>query len=134
MSNYNPDEIPAERDSALLRQELEEAHKTIRTLLRQLDKDQVRHHETTRAYNLTVANIMDMTRENTALARERDEWRARAEGQPSVFDTKLPFPHLSPEEAAVIRKAMARLYEAGAGQDPERLKLWNALLKPIEPE
>jgi hypothetical protein len=76
---------------------------------------------------------LDMTHENIALARERDEWRARAEGQPSVFDTKLPFPHVTPEEAAVIRKAMARLYEASAGQDPERLKLWNTLLKPLDP-
>ena len=131
MSNCELEGAPAERDSVKLRRELEEAHKTIRSLLRQLDKDQVRHHETTRAYNMTVANIMDMTRENTALARERDEWRARAEGQPSVFDVNLPFPRLTAEEAAAIRKAMARLYRGDPNKDPERLKLWNALLEPL---
>jgi len=59
-----------EADAAWLQNELGEAHKTIRSLLRQLSKEQQRHAETARAYNMTVANLVEVTRENNALERD----------------------------------------------------------------
>src|SRR5689334_22236422 len=77
-----PDREPAialDPDVVLLQRELSEAHKTIRTLLRQLSKQQERHAETVRAYDKTVANLVEAGRESTVLEQERDMWRARAE-------------------------------------------------------
>src|SRR5215211_3481977 len=76
---------PYDPDVAWLQHELSEAHKTIRTLLRQLSKEQQRHAETVRAYDKTVANLVEAGRENAALERERNMWRARAE------DSAMPF-------------------------------------------
>lgn len=122
----------AEGDIAWLRDQLAEAHKTIRGLLRQLSKEQARHSETTRAYNLTIANLMEATRENVQTARERDEWKARAESGPySVSLGDLPV-QLSADEVGAIRKAMARLHHPDVGGDSERMKHWNAILDPLE--
>lgn len=124
--------IGLEGDASWLQQELHEAHKTIRSLLRQLSKEQERHAETARAYNLTVANLVEATRENAMLARERDMWRVRAERntRPFVFgDMTL---ELTPAEISSIRKAMARLHHPDVGGDPERMKCWNAILDPLE--
>jgi hypothetical protein len=120
-------------DIELLRHELEEAHKTVRTLLRQLGKEQTRHHEIARAYNMTVANLAEVSREHALLARDRDQWRARAEGRPLVvLDPRSPFPPLSNDEVRAIRKAIARLHHPDLGGDAERMKLWNAILDPLE--
>ncbi|MFQ3633243.1 hypothetical protein [Roseiflexus sp.] len=126
---------PATIDSAWLLSELKEAHQTIRTLLRQLSKEQGRHAEIARAYNKTVANLVEITRENAALERERDMWKARAESamreQESIRIGNIPFT-LTAAEISAIRKAMARLHHPDAGGDAERMKLWNAALDPLE--
>lgn len=126
---------PATVDPAWLLRELDEAHQTIRTLLRQLSKEQGRHAEIARAYNKTVANLMEITRENAALERERDMWRARAENtiheHPSMKIGAMPF-SLTAAEISAIRKAMARLHHPDTGGDAERMKLWNAALDPLE--
>jgi septal ring factor EnvC (AmiA/AmiB activator) len=119
----------AEHDVAWLRNELDEAHKTIRSLLRQISKEQARHSEIARAYNKTVANLMEITRENAQLERERDQWRARAEHIPTA---SLPLGvdslDLTSAEVSAIRKAMARLHHPDQGGDGERMKIWNAVL------
>lgn len=121
------DELP----QSGLHRELEEAHKEIRNLLRQLSKEQSRHHEISRAYNLTVSNLMEMTRENVALERECQEWRARVEQAPVyAFDPRSPFPKLSAAEVGAIRKAIARLH--GADGDVSRLQAWNAFLDALD--
>jgi hypothetical protein len=122
----------AEHDVAVLRRELDEAHKTIRTLLRQIDKEQARHAEIARAYNKTVANLMEITRENAQLERERDEFRARAEGTALPFRIGGAMIELTPAEVGAIRKAMARLHHPDTGGDIERMKAWNAALDPLE--
>lgn len=127
MTDHNTD-----YDLTWLQGQVAESHKTIRSLLRQLSKEQARHAETTRAYNLTVANLTEAARENRQIARERDEWKSRAErgsGRVSLGDIPL---QLSPEEVSAIRKAIARLHHPDLGGDPERMKLWNAILDPLE--
>ncbi|MBK9710173.1 MAG: hypothetical protein IPO81_02380 [Kouleothrix sp.] len=124
--------LAAEPD--LLQHELDEAHKTIHQLLRQMRKEQARYSEINRAYNKTVANLMETTRENAALERERDMWRARAErvAVPAPFSIGGLTLDLTPDEVSAIRKAMARLHHPDAGGDAERMKAWNAALDPLE--
>ena len=134
MMDYDPGRSsppPIDGELDWLQQELSEAHKTIRSLLRQLSKEQARHTETARAYNLTVANLVEATRENTLLEQECDMWRARAEGRHAPF--AIGTLALTNEEIGAIRKAMARLHHPDAGGDAERMKLWNATLDPLEP-
>ena len=133
MSQPNPERASQyDPDVAWLQQELSEAHKTIRTLLRQLDKEQRRHAETVRAYDKTVANLVEAGRENTALERERNMWRSRAEGGAMPFKIGGLTLELTPAEVSAIRKAMARLHHPDAGGDLERMKAWNAALDPLE--
>ncbi len=113
-----------------IQQELSEAHKTIRSLLRQLSKEQTRHAETSRAYNLTVANLVEATRQNASLIHERDMWQSRAQGRHTAFTLGTLTP--TPEEIGAIRKAMARLHHPDTGGDAERMKLWNATLDPLD--
>jgi chromosome segregation ATPase len=122
----------AEHDTSLAQRELDEAHKTIRTLLRQIDKEQARHAEISRAFNKTVANLMEITRENAQLERERDMWRARAEGTSLPFSVGGTTLELTPAEVSAIRKAMARLHHPDTGGDIERMKAWNAALDPLD--
>lgn len=112
--------------------ELDEALKTIRTLQRQIDKEQARYEEIARAYNLTVANLVSITHENQSLERERDMWRARAQGTAVPFTFGNSTISLSPDEIGAIRKAMARLHHPDTGGDSERLKMWNATLDALE--
>jgi hypothetical protein len=121
-----------EADAGWLQNELTEAHKTIRSLLRQLSKEQQRHAETSRAYSMTVANLVEAGRENTLLSRERDMWKARAEGALTPFQIGGLTIDLTPAEVSAIRKAMARLHHPDAGGDAERMKAWNAALDPLE--
>jgi len=133
MANLDPDPPPqplSDSDLAWLQKELEEAHRTIRSLLRQLSKEQTRHAETARAYNLTVANLVEATRQSAQLEHDRDMWKARAEGQGVPFTAGTLT--LTPAEISAIRKAMARLHHPDAGGDIERMKLWNATLDPLE--
>lgn len=132
MSEAEFTESNAEDNTVWLQQQLAESHKTIRTLLRQISKEQARHTEATRAYNLTVANLKEATRESAVVARERDEWRSRAEYAPyaeSLADLPLT---LTVNEVRAIRKAMARLHDLDLGGNPERMKQWNAVLDPLE--
>ena len=116
----------------LLQRELSEAHKTIRTLLRQLSKQQERHAETVRAYDKTVANLVEAGRESTVLEQERDMWRARAECATMPFKIGGLTLELTPDEVRAIRKAMARLHHPDHGGDLERMKAWNSALDPLE--
>ena len=122
-----------EGDSSWAQRELDEAHRTIRSLLRQLDKEQARYKEISRAYNLTVANLVEITHENNALERERDMWKARAERAPAAITINDTLPALTAVEVGAIRKAMARLHHPDTGGDSERLKAWNAALDALEP-
>lgn len=124
--------VGSESDLAWLQRELEEAHKTIRSLLRQISKEQARQAEIARAYTLTVSNLMEVTRENTALSRERDMWKARAERTTAPFTIGGITLELTAEEVSAIRKAVARLHHPDLGGDAERLKAWNAALDPLE--
>jgi hypothetical protein len=121
-----------EGDTAWLQHELDEAHKTIRSLLRQIDKEQARYQEILRAYNLTVANLVTITHENNALERERDMWRARAQSIPVPFQLGSDTLTLTPTEISAIRKAIARLHHPDMGGDSDRLKAWNAALDTLE--
>ncbi|MBK9715280.1 MAG: hypothetical protein IPO81_28920 [Kouleothrix sp.] len=134
MTNGDLGRMTAANDTDLswLQKELDEAHKTIRSLLRQLSKEQQRHAETARAYSMTVANLVEITRENTALERERDMWRTRAEGSLTPITIGGLTLELTPAEVGAIRKAMARLHHPDAGGDAERMKAWNAALDPLE--
>lgn len=119
-----------------LQSELAEAHGTIRTLLRQIKKEQDRHAEISRAYTKTVANLVEAMRENTALNRECDLLRGQLEGKQLEGDEEAQLRgldlHLSLPEVGAIRKAMARLHHPDAGGDSDRMKLWNAVLDRLE--
>lgn len=133
MLEPNPERTsPYDPDVAWLQRELSEAHKTIRTLLRQLNKEQQRHAETVRAHDKTVANLVEAGRENTALERDRDMWRSRAEGATMPFKIGGLTLELTPAEVSAIRKAMARLHHPDTGGDVERMKAWNAALDPLD--
>jgi hypothetical protein len=122
----------SEVDVTWLQRELTEAQKNMRTLLRQISKEQARNAELVRAYNLTVANLMEITRENTMLTRERDLWKSRAERGDRPFTFGNDTIELTPAEASAIRKAMARLHHPDLGGNAERMKVWNTLLDPFE--
>jgi hypothetical protein len=116
-----------------LQSELAEAHATIRSLMRQIKKEQDRHAEISRAYTKTVANLVEAMRENTTLARECELLRAQINsgaGAPPLLDGLELAP--TPPEIGAIRKAMARLHHPDAGGDTERMKTWNAALDRLE--
>ncbi|HNP85637.1 MAG: hypothetical protein JST60_18230 [Chloroflexi bacterium SZAS-1] len=127
---YQPPPIPD--DPVTLQNELHEAHETIHRLLRQISKEQSRCAEVARAYNKTVANLMEITRENAVLEHERDQWKARVESAAAPFRMGSITIDLTPDEVSAIRKAMARLHHPDAGGDAERMKTWNAALDPLE--
>jgi hypothetical protein len=99
---YRPAPIPNE--PALVKHELEEAHATIHRLLRQISKEQARWSEVVRAYNKTVASLMEITRENAAIEHDRDLWKARAEGAAVPFNIGGMSIELTPAEVGAIRK------------------------------
>ena len=121
-----------ETDPNWLQHELAEAHATIRRLLRQISKEQSRYDEIARAYNKTVANLMEITRENAMLEHDRDMWKARADGATAPISLGGLTLDLTSAEVSAIRKAMARLHHPDAGGDSERMKAWNAALDPLE--
>lgn len=121
-----------ETDPSWLQHELAEAHATIRRLLRQISKEQSRYDEIARAYNKTVANLMEITRENAMLEHDRDMWKARADGATAPISLGGLTLDLTSAEVSAIRKAMARLHHPDAGGDSERMKAWNAALDPLE--
>lgn len=122
----------SDADPTWLQGQLQEAQKTIRALLRQLSKEQERHAEMARAYNLTVANLVEATRENTLLSRELDQLRAHLDQSSLPFTIGGSTLDVTSAEVGAIRKAMARLHHPDVGGDPERMKMWNAVLDPLE--
>lgn len=117
------DAVPHEQD---------EAQRTIRTLMRQISKEQARYNTLSRSYAQTVANLEAANRENFELERDRDMWKGRAEGKPPL-GSALPIPmELTAAEVSAIRKAMARLHHPDAGGDQERMQIWNATLDALE--
>jgi hypothetical protein len=116
----------------LLQRELDEAHKTIRSLLRQLTKEQQRHSELVRAYNLTVGNLMETTRRNAELERERERLRSQLARQRQPITLNGVLLELTLPEIGAIRRAMARLHHPDTGGDSERLRVWNVTLDELE--
>jgi hypothetical protein len=115
-----------------LQHELDEARKTIRSLQRQLVKEQARYNELARAYALTVANLVEATSENMSLERDRNLWKTRAEGTAVPFKLGAGTLDLTLDEVRAMRKAMARLHHPDTGGDSERMKAWNAVLDLLE--
>ena len=132
MSNHeNTQHTPDDGELQALQRELAEAHKTIRTLLKQLSKAQERQHETTRAHKMTVANLIEMTRHQSDLIRERESWRDLAEQDHTHVRLGGDRPDLTVDEARAIHRAITRLHHSEGG-DTARLKLWDALLEAVE--
>lgn len=128
-----------ECDYDFIVQELKEAHRQNRQLMRQLKKAQEATNEALRAHAKMVRTLTETMRQNTVLATECDMWRQRAEKASAayeqfVFETNIiqGVEHLTVAEARAIRKAMARLHHPDSGGDPERMKAWNSLLDRVE--
>ena len=135
MSVFDRSKYPieiTETDPSWLQHELAEAHATIRRLLRQISKEQSRYDEIARAYNKTVSNLMEITRENALLEHDRDVWKARCESSSAPISLGGLTLDLTTAEVSAIRKAMARLHHPDAGGDVERMKAWNAALDPLD--
>lgn len=119
-------------DPIQLQRELDEAMRTIRTLQRQIGKEQARYNVLAQSYTKTVANLEASNRENFELERDRDMWKARAEGTTLPNNTlNIPL-DLTPTEVSAIRKTMARLHHPDIGGDQERMQMWNAALDALE--
>lgn len=142
-----PEDLPptiegfTQREYELLRRELSEAHAQNRTLRRQLDKANVAVTEAQRAHAKMVTTLTETMRENTSLAHELEQLRARCarleaglgpeEGMGPRIDVSALAGQISEDEINAIRKAMARLHHPDLGGDPERMKAWNAALDRI---
>lgn len=115
----------------LLRREIDDAHRTIRALMRRLADEQDQQVKTKHAYEQMKSNIMEMNREFVAVERERDMWRQRAEQHGNVEWPDM-LPQLTPDEISAIRRAMARLHHPDHGGDSERMKEWNKILDRLD--
>ncbi len=117
-----------ENDASLLQRELEEAHNTIRNLLRQIQREQGQCGELSRVYNEAVTKLVAITRSNAELEHDRDQWRQRVE---KTNTAPIPL-DITSVEARAIRKAIARLHHPDMGGDAERMKVWNSVLDQLE--
>lgn len=122
------DEEIIEGDPAMLQHELEEAEQTIRSLTRQVSREHTLCTQVATSYNRVVAELVQVSRANAEIERERDMWRQKAE-RGGEHAGKL---NLTPAEVRAIRKAIARLHHPDTGGDAERMKLWNAVLDQLE--
>lgn len=123
----------ADRDRAWLERELTDIQKANRELRRLLEKTQQQLAETSRAYNKTVENMLAIIRENNELTMECERLRWNAHHPHVQFHAGFHnLPRINPEEASVIRKAMARLHHPDVGGDTQRMQYWNAVLDAIE--
>lgn len=123
----------AHRDRAWLERELATLNESLRQLRRQLTKTEQQLAETTRAYNKTVANMVEIVRENLTLNVECDRLRMQAQRLGYVTTAgATALPDLTPDEVRAIRKAMARLHHPDVGGNVQRMQLWNAILDAIE--
>ena len=123
------DEPGRQRTIDELQRELEEARSAVRRLTRELGKEQARHAQTTDAYNKTVANMVAIVQENLALSSELE--RLKRQQREASFTYGLSIIPL-PQEARLIRKAMARLHHPDIGGDEQRMKAWNIVLDKFE--
>lgn len=114
-----------------LQRQLDEAQASIRRLTRELAKEQARHAETTEAYTKTVTNMVSVARENALLSHEIERLKRMARPSQSFDLGGLPL-DVTPTEAKVIRKAMARLHHPDVGGDEQRMKVWNAVLDQLD--
>lgn len=131
-SNNSSTRLWQEPENAeLLRREIDDAHRTIRALMRRLADEQEQQVKTKHAYEQMKANIMEMNREFATVERERDMWRQRAEQQ-GVLEWHEAMPNLTPDEISAIRRAMARLHHPDQGGDSERMKEWNKVLDRLD--
>jgi hypothetical protein len=110
----------------LLKHEINEAHRTIRVLMRRITSEQEQQAKTQHAYEQMKQNIIEMNREYAVVEREREMWRMRAEQSGIHWNDQLP--HLDDAEINAIRRAMARLHHPDHGGDSNRMKQWNKLL------
>ncbi len=115
-----------------LQRELTRARTTISALHQEITETTARHVELTRAYQLTVANLVKTTKACAALVHERERWRAQAEARPATASFTSELLILSSVEIAAMRKAMARLHHPDTGGNAERMKMWNAVLDALE--
>jgi hypothetical protein len=115
----------------LLRREIDDAHRTIRALMRRLADEQEQQVKTKHAYEQMKSNIMEMNREFAMIERERDMWRQRAEHH-GAFEWTDVFPQLTSDEISAIRRAMARLHHPDQGGDSNRMKEWNKILDKLD--
>jgi len=110
----------------LLKHEINEAHRTIRVLMRRITSEQEQQAKTQHAYEQMKQNIIEMNREYAVVEREREMWRMRAEQSSIHWNDQLPY--LDDAEINAIRRAMARLHHPDHGGDSNRMKQWNKLL------
>lgn len=124
------DQLPA--DVTTLRHELDEAEQTIRSLTRQISREQSLCTEIAQSYKQVVANLVEVSRENADLERQRDMWRQRVEQKLGPGGEGPEVLRMTSAEIRAIRKAIARLHHPDTGGDPERMKQWNAVLDQLE--
>ncbi|EFO80197.1 hypothetical protein OSCT_1931 [Oscillochloris trichoides DG-6] len=138
LSDLPPDGGVSQREYALLRHELNEAHVQNRSLRRQLEKALSAVAEAQRAHAKMVQTLSETMRENMLLTNDRDMWQHRAqrlaagltadpEYAPQLNLTGLAG-QISEDEINAIRKAMARLHHPDVGGNPDRMKAWNSTL------
>lgn len=119
------------RSMSDVQRQLEEAQATIRRLTRELAKEQARHAETAEAYTKTVTNMVAVARENAMLTHELERLKRSTKPGPPVVVGGLPF-DVTPAEAKIIRKAMARMHHPDVGGNEQRMKVWNAVLDRLD--
>lgn len=131
-SNNSSTRLWHDSDTAeLLRREIDDAHRTIRALMRRLADEQEQQAKTKHAYEQMKSNIMELNREFATVERERDTWRQRAEQQGGL-EWVDSLPQLTTDEISAIRRAMARLHHPDQGGDSERMKEWNKILDRLD--
>ena len=132
LPNYPDAEHGRSRTVSELQRQLEDAQATIRRLNRELGKEQARLAETSEAYSKTVSNMVAVARENAILTHELERLKRSTRSSGGLFcGSGLPI-DLTPSEAGVIRKAMARLHHPDVGGDEQRMKQWNVVLDCYE--
>ena len=135
MSHTNRKLPPAERyasyDRTRLERDLDTAETNLRELRRRVHKLEEQLDQTRQAYDKTVANMLEIIRENLQLTHECERLRFAAE-IPFESDLNPGLPSLSGDEISAIRKAMARLHHPDVGGNAQRMQYWNAFLDRIE--
>ncbi len=116
-----------------LERQVAELTLALKRVNRDLRKAEEHHQETEQAYQKMVGNLVQTTQENLVLRHECQRLRqqARAEAPSSPNPTVSFGIRLTPEEVAVVRKAIARLHHPDAGGDVSRMQEWNVALDAL---